>query len=85
MLNCLLPDYFYIGLANKHFKTMKNLKKISRTKLKQVNGGGPFKPDTGIGTDPTGPACGGSHCPTAEYQCCYHPTGNYCVTTHCDD
>ncbi|KFF74559.1 hypothetical protein HX13_10665 [Chryseobacterium sp. P1-3] len=62
---------------------MKNLKKVSREKLKQVKGGGPFDPVEGV--DPIGPACGGSHCPDDNYRCCYHPAGNYCAINHCDD
>ncbi|GEM_PF-1575376 len=61
------------------------MKKLKREQLKAIIAGGGIGVDTGIEpTEPTGPACGGSQCPNNDYICCYHPTGNYCVTTHCD-
>lgn len=59
-------------------------RKLTRKEMKNTMGAGPSKPETGIGTDdPTGVACGGSHCPDDSYRCCYHSAGNYCSTSTC--
>lgn len=73
--------YVYNSIKLKIY-TMK--RKLTRKELKNTTGSGPLKPETGIETgDPTGVACGGSHCPDDSYRCCYHRAGNYCSTSTC--